>query len=120
MRAMPRTCPSMRAKRSRSWSLVAVYPRACAIASSSPSNLLTSIPLRGTTTDTPLRYRRPTMHGHHDHAAMFRRRFWLSLVLTVPVVVYSHMLMTLTGWTPPAFSGDHWVGPVLGTLTFLY
>jgi len=57
---------------------------------------------------------------HHDHAAMFRRRFWFSLVLTVPVVVYSHMLMTLTGWTPPEFSGDHWVGPVLGTLTFLY
>ncbi|MGI8809055.1 MAG: heavy metal translocating P-type ATPase [Acidimicrobiales bacterium] len=60
------------------------------------------------------------MHGHHDHAAMFRRRFWFSLVLTIPVVIYSHMLMTLTGWTPPEFSGDHWVGPVLGTLTFLY
>ncbi len=60
------------------------------------------------------------MHGHLDHAAMFRRRFWLSLVLTVPVVIYSHMLMTLTGRTPPEFSGDHWVGPVLGTLTFLY
>ncbi|HWI03373.1 MAG TPA: heavy metal translocating P-type ATPase, partial [Acidimicrobiales bacterium] len=60
------------------------------------------------------------MHGHHDHAAMFKRRFWFSLVLTVPVVLYSHMLMTLTGWTPPAFTGDHWVGPVLGTLTFLY
>ena len=60
------------------------------------------------------------MHGHHDHAAMFRRRFWFSLALTVPVVLYSHMLMTLTGWTPPAFDGDHWVGPVLGTLTFLY
>ena len=60
------------------------------------------------------------MHGHHDHAAMFRRRFWLSLVLTVPVVLYSHMLMTLTGWTPPAFTGDHWVGPILGTITFLY
>ena len=58
--------------------------------------------------------------GHHDHAAMFRRRFWLSLALTVPVVIYSHMLMTLTGLMPPEFSGDHWVGPVLGTLTFLY
>ncbi|HVL06775.1 MAG TPA: heavy metal translocating P-type ATPase [Acidimicrobiales bacterium] len=60
------------------------------------------------------------MHGHHDHGAMFKKRFWFSLVLTVPVVLYSHMLMTLTGWTPPAFTGDHWVGPVLGTLTFLY
>jgi P-type Cu2+ transporter len=54
------------------------------------------------------------MHGHHDHAAMFRNRFWFSLALTIPVVLYSHMLMTLTGWTPPAFDGDHWVGPVLG------
>lgn len=60
------------------------------------------------------------MHGHHDHAAMFKRRFWFSLALTVPVVLYSHMLMTLTGWTPPAFTGDNWVGPVLGTLTFAY
>ncbi|HET7718327.1 MAG TPA: heavy metal translocating P-type ATPase, partial [Acidimicrobiales bacterium] len=60
------------------------------------------------------------MHGHHDHAAMFKRRFWFSLVLTIPVVLYSHMLMTLTGWTPPAFTGDDWVGPVLGTLTFAY
>jgi len=51
---------------------------------------------------------------------MFKRRFWLSLVLTIPVVLYSHMLMTLTGWTPPAFAGDNWVGPVLGTLTFAY
>jgi Cu2+-exporting ATPase len=51
---------------------------------------------------------------------MFRRRFWACLVLTVPVVLYSHMLMTLTGWTAPAFAGDQWVGPVLGTLTFLY
>lgn len=60
------------------------------------------------------------MHGHHDHAAMFKRRFWFSLALTVPVVLYSHMLMTLTGWTPPAFTGDNWVGPVFGTLTFAY
>jgi P-type Cu+ transporter len=58
--------------------------------------------------------------GHGDHAAMFRRRFWLSLVLTVPVVLYSHMLMTLTGWTPPGFPGDHWVPPVLGTAVFVY
>jgi Cu+-exporting ATPase len=60
-------------------------------------------------------------HGDHgDHAAMFRRRFWLSLLLTVPVVLYSHMLMTLTGWTPPELPGDQWIAPVLGTVVFLY
>lgn len=47
----------------------------------------------------------PTSHhgGHGDHAAMFRGKFWLSLALTVPVVLYSHMLMVLTGWNPPGF-----------------
>lgn len=58
--------------------------------------------------------------GHGDHAGMFRRKFWLSLVLTVPVVLYSHMLMVLTGWSPPGFPGDHWVAPVLGTAVLLY
>jgi Cu2+-exporting ATPase len=66
-------------------------------------------------------------HGSHeahggdgDHAAVFRRKFWLSLALTVPVVLYSHMLMQLTGWTLPSFPGSHLVGPVLGTAVFLY
>lgn len=61
-----------------------------------------------------------THGGHGDHAAMFRRKFWLSLVMTIPVVIYSHMLMVLTGWTPPAFSGSHWIAPILGTAVFLY
>ena len=57
--------------------------------------------------------------GHAGHAEMFRKRFWASLALTIPVVLYSEMLMDLTGWMPPEFSGDRWVAPVLGTLTFL-
>lgn len=58
--------------------------------------------------------------GHQDHAAMFRRRFWLSFALTIPVVAYSHMLMMLTGWNAPAFPGSHWIPPILGTAVFLY
>ena len=57
---------------------------------------------------------------HGDHAAMFKRKFWLSFLLTIPVVLYSHMLMTLTGWTPPGFPGSHWIPPILGTAVFLY
>jgi Cu2+-exporting ATPase len=30
------------------------------------------------------------------------------------------MLMSLTGWTPPAFSGSHWIPPIFGTAVFLY
>ena len=32
-------------------------------------------------------------HGHGDHVAMFRRRFWWSLLLTIPLVITSHMIM---------------------------
>ncbi|CAN5569068.1 hypothetical protein BH18ACT1_BH18ACT1_06710 [soil metagenome] len=44
----------------------------------------------------------------------------MSLVLNVPVVLYSHMWMSLTDLDPPGFSGDRWVAPVLGTLVFAW
>ena len=58
--------------------------------------------------------------GHGDHAAMFRSKFWLTLVLTVPIVAYSHMIQMWLGFTPPAFPGSQWVAPVLGTVVFFY
>ncbi|GGC07287.1 copper-translocating P-type ATPase [Cellulomonas carbonis] len=58
--------------------------------------------------------------GHGDHAARFRDRFWLSLVLAVPVVLFSEMFAHLLGYVPPAFPGSTWVSPVLGTVVYLY
>jgi P-type Cu2+ transporter len=58
--------------------------------------------------------------GHGDHAAQFRDRFWLSLALTIPVIVYSEMVQEWLGFTPPRFPGSQWVAPVLGTIVFLY
>ena len=48
---------------------------------------------------------------------MFRRRFWLSLALTIPIVVSSEMVMDWFGYR---LSGVAWVGPVLGTFVFLW
>ncbi|WP_348651081.1 heavy metal translocating P-type ATPase [Micromonospora sp. WMMD812] len=48
---------------------------------------------------------------------MFRRRFWLCLVLTAPVVVTSHLVMEWFGYEL-AFPGRSWVGPVLGSVVF--
>src|SRR5438874_1113740 len=59
-------------------------------------------------------------HGHGDHVAMFRDRFWLSLLLTVPVVVFSDMVQEWFGYSLPSFPGDDLVAPVLGTVVFLY
>ncbi|MFG1776465.1 heavy metal translocating P-type ATPase [Micromonospora sp. NPDC049048] len=63
-------------------------------------------------------------HGGHDkHAGhdpeMFRRKFWLSLALTVPIVLTSDMVMDWFGYRLE-FPGVAWVGPVLGTVVFLY
>jgi Cu2+-exporting ATPase len=57
--------------------------------------------------------------GHGDHIAEFRRRFWVSLVLTVPIVATSEMVMDWFGYDVD-FPGSTLVGPVLGTFVFLW
>jgi Cu2+-exporting ATPase len=57
--------------------------------------------------------------GHGDHVAMFRRRFWWSLLLTVPMVVTSHMVMDWFGYELD-FPGMSWIGPVLGSVVFFW
>ncbi|MDQ1460071.1 MAG: P-type Cu2+ transporter, partial [Actinomycetota bacterium] len=56
--------------------------------------------------------------GHADHAAEFRERFWLSLVLSVPVVAFSGMFADLIGYTRPAGTG--WISPLFGIVVFGY
>jgi P-type Cu2+ transporter len=58
--------------------------------------------------------------GHGDHAAQFRDRFWLSVALSLPVVVYSDMIQRWLGFTAPRFPGSSWVAPALGTAVFAY
>ncbi len=64
-------------------------------------------------------------HGGHDkHAghsiAMFRDRFWLSLALTVPTLVWSPMLQSWFGYDAPTFPFSDYVPAVFGTTVFLY
>nr|WP_156808989.1 heavy metal translocating P-type ATPase [Arthrobacter sp. TB 23] len=64
------------------------------------------------------------VHSHGEHAghstAMFKNKFWLSLVLSVPVVLFSHMFSMIVGYTPPDFPGAMWISPILGTIIFFY
>jgi P-type Cu2+ transporter len=59
--------------------------------------------------------------GHDKHAGhdpeMFRRRFWLSLALTVPLVATSEMVMDWFGYSLDLALMD-WYGPVLGSIVF--
>ena len=58
--------------------------------------------------------------GHAGHADIFRRRFWINLVLAIPVVLYSEMVQMWLGFSMPTFPGSDLVAPVLGTIIFLY
>ena len=49
--------------------------------------------------------------GHAGHADVYRRRFWITLILAVPVVVYSEMVQDWFGYTAPQFPGDGLVAP---------
>ena len=64
-------------------------------------------------------------HANHDrHAghsvAMFREKFWMSLALTVPVVVWSSEVQHWLGYTAPPFPGSRWIPAILGTTVFVY
>ena len=62
--------------------------------------------------------------GHDKHAghsvAMFRDKFWISFLLTIPTLIWGHMLPRALGYTPPAFPGARWIPPVLGIAVFFY
>src|ERR1700704_4732146 len=63
------------------------------------------------------------MHASHDrHAghsvAMFRDKFWLSFILTVPVLFWSTDVQRWFGYTAPSFPGSRFIPAILGTVVF--
>ena len=66
-----------------------------------------------------------TGHAEHDqHAghsvAMFRDKFWFTLLLTIPTLVWGEMIPRLLGFTPPAVPGARWIPVVFGTAVYFY
>src|SRR5262245_34583069 len=43
---------------------------------------------------------------HSEHAEIFRRRFWISFLLSIPVVLYSEMVQDWLGFSMPDFPGS--------------
>jgi P-type Cu2+ transporter len=66
-------------------------------------------------------------HGHgHDHSEHhrqmirdFRRRFYVSLVASVPVILLSAFVQEIFGFAL-SVPGERWLVPALGTFIFLY
>jgi Cu2+-exporting ATPase len=64
-------------------------------------------------------------HSEHDRheghsATMFRDKFWLSLVLSIPVLFWSPDIQEWFSYTAPSFPGSNLIPPILGTFVFFY
>ncbi|MDQ1561685.1 MAG: P-type Cu2+ transporter [Actinomycetota bacterium] len=59
-------------------------------------------------------------HGHMDHVGMFRRKFWVSLILTIPTLVFSTGLQGILHLGGPQFPGSQWIPFAFGVAIFVY
>ncbi|MEP6478486.1 MAG: copper-translocating P-type ATPase [Rhodoglobus sp.] len=63
-------------------------------------------------------------HGGMDHSAhdpaQFRRKFWLSLALTIPTLVFSEGLQNILGLSGPRFPGSQFIPAAFGLVIFFY
>lgn len=55
---------------------------------------------------------------HSGHETMFRNRFWIALVLTIPVLLFSEMLQEWFGFSMPSFPGSEFIGPAFAVILF--
>jgi len=56
---------------------------------------------------------------HTGHEQIFQRRFWVCLLLSVPVLVYSPAVQAWFGYSAPAFPGSQWITSFFAILVFL-
>src|SRR3989475_7878442 len=70
-------------------------------------------------------HRHESMDGGHDkHAGhspqMFRDRFFVSLLLTLPILYGAQLFQQWLGYRAVQFAGSEWITPVLAVVIFLY
>jgi Cu2+-exporting ATPase len=57
---------------------------------------------------------------HSGHEQMFRKRFWWSLILSIPVLIYSPMIQQWLNFTAPDFPSSVWIPFVFSLVIFGY
>jgi Cu2+-exporting ATPase len=63
-------------------------------------------------------------HAHHTdhsgHEQVFRNRFWGSLLLSIPVLIFSPMIQEWLGLSVPSFAGSYWIPFIFSLVIFAY
>ncbi|MGI5835785.1 MAG: heavy metal translocating P-type ATPase [Chloroflexota bacterium] len=58
------------------------------------------------------------MESHHLQE--FQRRFWVCLILTIPILIYADLFQELFGYTAPRFPGYQYLSLILATIIYIY
>lgn len=63
-------------------------------------------------------------HEHNRHAGhrvqSFFRKFWVSLILTIPILLYSELPKIFLGWQAPTFPGPQYLILIFGSAVYFY
>ncbi len=71
--------------------------------------------------DRELPHSREAHGGHSGHdPERFRRKFWVSLVLALPILFFSPELRSWLGIGAPEAPWAGWVGPLFGSMLYFY
>ncbi|MGE5836118.1 MAG: heavy metal translocating P-type ATPase [Acidobacteriota bacterium] len=64
----------------------------------------------------------PGAHDRHEghSVAMFRDRFWITLLLSIPTLLWSGMVQHMFGFSAPTFPGSPSIPALFGTAVYLY
>jgi len=60
-----------------------------------------------------------TDHGHRGHERMFRNRFWICMVLSIPVILCSPTIQGWFNYEGIQFPGSAWITPLLSVVIFI-
>jgi len=55
---------------------------------------------------------------HSGHEQLFRRKFWISTILSIPVLVFSETVQGWLGYSLPPFPFDNWIVPAFSLIVF--
>jgi P-type Cu2+ transporter len=57
-------------------------------------------------------------HDYAGHEALFRKKFWISLILSIPVLIFSETIQGWLGYSIPQFPFSDWIVPVFSIVVF--
>ncbi len=59
-------------------------------------------------------------HGHKHHEEMFKRKFFISTLLSIPVLYFSQFVSEMLGYTPIQLAGSQFIVPIFSIIIFGY